>query len=334
MIDTTRRLLLRPFFFAVAAAGCALGPTFSSVAQTADAYPQRPITLINPYAAGGPADALARSVARQLEVRLKQTVIVDSKAGGAATIGTGFVARAKPDGYTLLIGTSAGHVVTPLMQRVPYDGVADFDFIAGVASQPNVLVVHPQLGVSTVQELIARARKEPGKLNYASAGLGGATHLGAEAFLQRAKIEITHVPYSGAAPALKDLLGGQVQLGMLNLAATRAFIEQGKLVALAYGGARRSPLLPQVPTLAEAGFAGAELPTWYTLAAPKGTPDAVLAKLRSAMAESDADPDWSALLTTLGAERLDLAPRATTAFVETDKRAMAKLLGSLNLIEK
>lgn len=300
----------------------------------AQPYPSRPITLINPYAAGGPADTLARALAHAMEARLGRPVIVDSKAGGAATIGTGFVARARPDGYTLLVSTSAGHVVTPLMQRVPYDGVADFAFIAVVANQPNVLVVNSDLGIGTLQELIALAKKEPDKLNYASAGTGGATHLGAEAFLRRAGIHITHVPYPGAAPALKDVLGGQVQMAMLNLAATQPFIEQGKLRALAYGAAKRSPLLPQVPTLGEAGFGGAEVSTWYTLSAPKGTPPAILEVLRKAVAQVNADPAYQQLLAAQGAERMDLSPAETTAFVQRDKAAMAKLLGTLNLLDK
>ncbi|RZL98504.1 MAG: tripartite tricarboxylate transporter substrate binding protein [Variovorax sp.] len=300
----------------------------------ADSYPTRPVTLINPYAAGGPADTLARALAHALEPLLGQAVIVDSKAGGAATIGTGFVARAKPDGYTLLVSTSAGHVVTPLMQRVPYDGVADFAFIAVVANQPNVLVVNAGLGVGTLQELIAMARKEPDRLNYASAGTGGATHLGAEAFLKRAGIRVTHVPYPGAAPALKDVLGGQVQMAMLNLAATQPFIEQGKLKALAYGAAKRSPLLPQVPTLAEAGFGGAEVSTWYTLSAPRGTPPAVVERLRKAVAQVNADPAYQKLLAAQGAERMDLSPAQTTAFVQRDKEAMTALLGTLNLLDK
>jgi tripartite-type tricarboxylate transporter receptor subunit TctC len=304
----------------------------AALAQTA--WPARPVTLVHPYAAGGPADTMARALAHQLEQRLKQPFIVDAKAGGAATIGTAFVARARPDGYTLLVGTSAGHVVTPLMQKVQYDGLADFNFIAVVANQPNVLVVNPALGVDSLQGLIALARKEPDKLNYASAGAGGATHLGAESLLQRAGIRATHVPYPGAAPALKDLLGGQVQMGMLNLAATQPFIEQGKLKALVYGGAKRTPLLPHVPTLAEAGFAGAEVSTWYTLAAPKGTPPAVIETLRKAVAEISADPAYQKVLTSQGAERLELSPAGTTAFVQRDKAQMAKLLGTLGLLDK
>lgn len=319
---------LRPFIVAGAAVFMVSG------LHAEPAYPSRPITLIHPYAAGGPADTLARGLAHQLQSRLKQPVIVDSKAGGAATIGTGFVARAKPDGYTLLMSTSAGHVVTPLMQRIAYDGIADFAFIAVVANQPNVLVANPDLGVDSLQGLIALAKKEPGKLNYASAGTGGATHLGAEAFLQSAQIKITHVPYGGAAPALKDLLGGQVQMGMLNLAATRAFIEQGKLKALAYGGPKRTPLLPQVPTMAEAGILNAESSTWYTLAAPKGTASEVMEVLRKAVAEINADPSYQKVLASQGAERMDLSPAETTLFVQRDKVAMTKLLGSLNLLEK
>ncbi|MBP6900327.1 MAG: tripartite tricarboxylate transporter substrate binding protein [Burkholderiaceae bacterium] len=314
-------------------AGLALAASAPAWAQT-EAPAGRPITLINPYAAGGPADALARALAQQLSTRLKQTVIVDSKAGGAATIGTGFVARARPDGHTLLLGTSAGHVVTPLMQRVPYDGVADFAFIGVVASQPNVLVVHADLGLDSVAALLARARKEPGALNYASAGAGGATHLGAEAFAQKAQIRITHVPYSGAAPALKDLLGGQVQMGMLNLAATKPHIDQGRLKALAYGGRQRSPLLPNTPTLAEAGMGGAELSTWYTLAAPKGTPPEVVERLHAALSQVQQDPAWLQFLAAQGAERLDLSPRETSAFVQADKAAMSRLLASLNLLER
>ncbi len=317
--------------FMAAAASAYFLPALAT-AQTS--YPSRTITLVIPYAPGGPADTMARVLARQLETRLKQTVIVDSKAGGAAAIGTGLVARARPDGYTLLLSTSAGHVVTPLMTRTSYDGVDDFAFISIVASQPNVLVAHPSLEVSTLKDVLALAAKEPGKLNYASAGTGGATHLGAAALWQKAGVKITHVPYGGAAPALKDLLGGQVQLGMLNLAATQPFIEKGRLKALAYGGAVRATSLPGVPTLAESGFGGTEVSTWYSLAAPKGTPTDVIALLSKVMKDIDADPDYQSFLASQGAEFKFLSPAETTAFVRQDKASMTRLLGSLNLIAK
>jgi tripartite-type tricarboxylate transporter receptor subunit TctC len=194
--------------------------------------------------------------------------------------------------------------------------------------------VNPGVPVDNLQGLIALARKEPGTLNYASAGTGGATHLGAEAFAQAAKIRITHVPYNGAAPALKDLLGGQVQVGMLNLAATRAFIADGRLKALAYGGAQRTPLLPQVPTMAESGYGNTATATWYTLAAPKGTPAAVVEKVQKAFADTSRDADWQNVLATQGAEQMHLTPAQTTAFVQQDKAAMGKLLATLGLLEK
>jgi len=297
-------------------------------------YPARPITLVHPYAAGGPADTMARALGKQLEARLKQPVVVEAKAGGAATIGTGYVARSNPDGYTLLLGTSAGHVVTPLMQRIPYDGIGDFSFIAVVANQPNVLVAHPSWGISKLPELVALATKQPGALNYASAGLGGATHLGAESFAEAASISITHVPYSGAAPALKDLLGGQVQLGMLNLAATKVYIADGRLKALAFGGAKPTPLLPNVPTFSQAGYKVAATSTWYTLAAPKGTPSAVVEALHKAVSEARQDPAYVSLMDNMGAELWDLSPADVTDFVKQDRTAMSALLTRLNLLAK
>jgi tripartite-type tricarboxylate transporter receptor subunit TctC len=319
---------------AALAAACVLGLAAPG-ARAQPAWPAAgPITLVNPYAAGGPADALARALARQLETRLRQTVIVDNKAGGAATIGTGFVARARPDGYTLLIGTSAGHVVTPLMQKIAYDGVADFSFVGVVANQPNVLVAHPSLGVKTVADLRALAQRAPGTLNYASAGAGGATHLGGVAFQQRAGIPMTHVPYPGAAPALKDVVGGQVQLGMLNLGGVLPFVRDGKLAALAYASKRRSELLPEVPTMAEAGVPGAESSTWYTLSAPRGTPAPIVEKLHAALDATLADPAFAQFLLSQGAERMPLDPAATTAFVQEDKRRMEKLLASMGSLAK
>jgi len=305
-----------------------------SLAAAEDSWPTRAITLVNPYAAGGPADNLARTLARQLETRLKTPVIVENKAGGGATIGTGHVARAKPDGYTLLISTSAGHVVTPLMQKIPYDGVADFDFIGVVANQPNVLVANPSLKVGSVAELLALAKKDPGALNYASAGTGGATHLGGVLLQQRAGVQLTHVPYPGAAPALKDVLGGQVQLGMLNLAAVLPFVKEGKLKALAYSSRQRSELLPDVPTLAQAGIANAESSTWYTLSAPRATPAPVLQKLVQALDATLADDSFKQFLLSQGSERMVLSPAATTAFVREDKRQMTALLDSMGSLAK
>lgn len=323
------RLSRRRAGLAVVAALALATTALPATAQ--QAYPNRPITLVHPYAAGGSADSLARGLAHQLEQRLGQPVVVTAKPGGAAAIGTSSVARAAGDGYSLLLGTSAGHVVTPLMQKVAYDGVEDFAFIAVVANQPNVLIVNPALGIDSFQALVAQIKADPGKFNFASAGTGGATHLGAEAIWQRAGVRLTHVPYAGAAPALKDLVGGQVQIAMLNVSPTLPLIEAGRVKPLAYGGAKRSPLLPDVPTLNELGYGGTEVSTWYTLAAPKGTPREIVEALSKTLAEINADPAYKKLLSSQAAEWMDLSPADTTEFVRRDKAAMTKLLGALNL---
>lgn len=305
-----------------------------SPAQAQPDYPNRPITLINPYAAGGPADMLARTLAAQLKNRLGQTVVVESKAGGAATIGTGYVARAKPDGYTLLMATSPGNVVGPLIQRLPYNGISDFEFIGMVGNQPIMLVAGANQGINNIQDLLDRARKSPGSLDYASAGTGGPTHLAGELLRRRTKIDITHVPYRGAAPAVQDVIGGQVELGMLSLAPTLPFIKDGRLKAIAYTGARRSPLLPDVPTMAEAGINWSEVSTWYILAAPHGTPAAVIKKLSEAVTAINADPEHQKFLAEQDASVIQMSPAELTSYVKKDKETMLDLLGSLDMLAK
>ncbi|MGE8669631.1 MAG: Bug family tripartite tricarboxylate transporter substrate binding protein [Achromobacter mucicolens] len=314
--------------------GLAVSMICSGASLAADAYPAQPITLVNPYAAGGPADVLGRALARELEKQLGKPVIVENKAGGGAAIGANFVARAKPDGYTLLLGTSAAHVVTPLMQRTAYDGIKDFAFVTIVANQPNMLVVRSSLPVSTLPELIALARKEPGKINYASAGPGSSPHLGGELFRQQAKVDIMHIPYSGAAPAINDLVGGQVDMAVLNLAASVQFIRSGKLKALAYANPKRSALFPDVPTLAEAGVNGAESASWYSLAAPKGTPQEVLEKLNKAVQAVNQSPEYRKLMDAQGVELWTLTPQEATQYVEKDQLAMRKLVDSAGLTKK
>ncbi|ANN67778.1 tripartite tricarboxylate transporter substrate binding protein [Bordetella bronchialis] len=309
-------------------------PPHAAAGGAPAAYPTRPITLVNPYAAGGPADIVARSLARGLEKRLGQPVVVENKPGGGASIGTAFVARAKADGYTLLLGTSAGHVVTPLMQKTAYDGVADFTFASVVAVQPIMLAVNPARGIGTVAELIARAQAAPGKLSYGSAGVGGATHLGAELFQQAAHIQLNHIPYPGASPAVNDAVGGQLDMVMLNLSASLPFIRQGRLVPLAYAADRRSPLLPQVPTLDEAGVHGAQAATWYSLAAPAGTPPAVVQRLSDAVREVNDDPDYRRVMQDQAIELMALAPGQARAYVEKDRADMQALLGRLGLLAK
>ncbi len=313
-----------------AAALSALCASFPAAA----AYPEHPITLINPYAAGGPADVVARSLARALEKRLGQPVVVENKPGGGASIGTGFVARAKPDGYTLLLGTAAGHVVTPLMQKTAYDGVNGFAFCSVVAVQPIMLVVNPSRGIKTVQDLIARAKAEPGKLSYGSAGVGGATHLGAELFQQAARVQLNHIPYAGASPAINDAVGGQIDLAMLNLSASLPFIRQGRLVPLAYAADKRSALLPDVPTLDEAGVHGAQAATWYSLAAPAGTPADIVQTLSDTVRRVNDDPEYRRVMQDQAIALMALSPQDATAYVQKDRADMQRLLGTLGLLAK
>lgn len=305
-----------------------------AAASAGAAYPDRPVILVNPYAAGGPADVVARSLARALEKRLGQPVVVENKPGGGASIGTGFVARAKPDGYTLLLGTSAGHVVTPLMQKTVYDGVKGFAFCSVVAVQPIMLVVNPSRGIRSVPALIARAKAEPGKWSYGSAGVGGATHLGAELFQQVAGVQLNHIPYAGASPAINDVVGGQTDLAMLNLSASLPFIRQGRLVALAYASDKRTPLLPDVPTLAEAGVAGADAATWYSLAAPAGTPADIVRTLSETVRAVNDDPDYRRVMQEQAIELMALSPQEADAYVAKDQADMRRLLGALGLLAK
>lgn len=295
----------------------------------AQTYPTKPVVLINPYAAGGPADVLARKLAAALRTELGQPVIVENKPGAAAAVGTAYVSNARPDGYTLLMGTSAGHVVTPLLQKVAYDGIADFSFIGIVTRQSNMLVVNPELKVNTVQELITYARAHPRQLNFGSAGAGGATHLSGEQFMQKTGVELVHVPYSGAAPALTDLMGGQVQLAFLNLSAALQYVKDGRLKALAYGADKRSPLLPDVPTMQEAGVPDAQVATWYSLAAPHGTPAPVIERLSQALLTINRQSDYQAFLRSVDGEILSLTPQQATDFVHQDQKAMAGLLRAI-----
>lgn len=297
----------------------------------AQSYPAKPIVLVNPYAAGGPADLVARSLAKELGTELGQQVVVENKAGGGATIGAAYVARAEADGYTLLFGTAAAHIVTPLIQPTPYDGIKDFTFIALAANQPNLLVVNPSVKANTAKELIELARSNPGKLNYGSSGTGTSPHLGGELIKQQAKIEMAHIPYGGAAPAITDLVAGRLQVGVMNLSGELPFVKAGKLRALAYASKTRSPLLPDVPTFAEAGLGGAESASWYTVAAPKGTPAAVVNKLNAALNAVTRKAEYRKLMEAQGTELATLSPEETTRFVVDDAQRTKDLIKSANL---
>ncbi|WP_256988421.1 Bug family tripartite tricarboxylate transporter substrate binding protein [Bordetella genomosp. 9] len=295
-------------------------------ANAADAYPSHAIVLVNPYAVGGPADLLGRALAKELGETLGQSVIVENKPGGGASIGAAYVAKAAPDGYTLLLGTAAAHTVTPAATKVPYKGIEDFEFVGMVANVPNILTVYPSVPARDLKEFIALAKSQPGKLNYASAGMGSSPHIAAEMFKYYAKVDLVHVPYKGAAPAVNDMVAGTVPVGLLNISAVLPFIKSGKLRALAYANKERSPDLPDVPTFAEAGLPEMVSGSWYSLAVPAGTPAAVVDKLANALKTVQDRPEFRKILAAQNAIPMPQQKQQATEYIRADGKQLAELV--------
>lgn len=302
---------------AVIAAACGLaGP---SPTQAADAFPTQPVKLVIPFPPGGSTDVVGRIVAAKMGELLGQTVLVENKAGAGGNIGAAQVAKADPDGYTLLMGTVATHAINPaLYPKMPYDPVKDFAPVSLLVTVPNVLVVHPSLDAKDVQGLITLLKANPGKYDYASSGIGTPLHLSGEIFKMSAGVEMTHVPYRGAGPAMNDLLGGQVKVMFDNLPASIGHIRQGSLRGLAITTTKRSPAAPDLPTMAEAGLPGYETYSWNALFAPAGTPQPAIDRLAKAAAEAVADPVVGKRLADLSAEPVGGGPADLAKHVEAE----------------
>lgn len=294
-------------------------------------YPSKPIVLINPYAPGGPTDLISRVMAKGLSDQLGQNVLVENKAGGGASIGASFVAKAPADGYTLLMGTSAAHVVTPMATSVPYDGLKSFEFIGIICNVPNILTVHPSVKVENLKEFVALAKSKPGALSYGSAGMGSSPHIGAEMFKYKAGIEMTHIPYRGAGPAITDMIAGAVPVGMLNISVVQQYVKNGQLKALAYASTKRSPTLPDVPTFSEAGLPGFVSGSWYSLAAPANTPNTVIEKLAKAFAAVQNSSEFQSAMAMQNGEIFYLSRAETSKFLQDDARAMQDLIKSTGM---
>lgn len=291
-------MIKRCLMLAAAAAGL-----FASAPQTfaADNYPDKPIRLIVPYAPGGATDIQARLVAQQLTLELGQSVLVINKAGAGGNIGSEFVARTPADGYTLLMGGVGTHAINPhLYKSIPYDAMKDFVPVALIGSEPNVLVANPSVAASDFKALMAQAKATPGKLAYASPGIGTSNHLAMEMLKARAGVNILHVPYSGGGPAVADVLGGQVPLLFINLDIALPQIKSGKLKAYAVSSSERSPLLPNVPTIAESGYPGYVATSWTALYAPAGTPQSIVDRLNKAVNDGLRKPDVNDHLRSTG----------------------------------
>ena len=290
-------------------------------------YPTRPIRLIVPFATGGGNDTIARVVGQKLSARLSQQVIVDNRAGAGGVIGAELAARAAPDGYTLFLGGVGSHAINPnLHERLPYDPIKDFAPISLLASAPLILVVHPSLPANSAQELIALARAKPGKLNYASNGNGSSSHLAAEMFASMTGIDIVHIPYKGLSPALTDLLGGQVQLMFSSVVAILPHVQSGKLRALAVSGAKRLSLMPDLPTIAEAGVPGYQTSSWYGILAPTGTPKDIVSRLNAEIVKTLAEPDVRKALAGEGADPVGNSPEEFAIYIQAEKDRLGKLI--------
>ena len=265
-------------------------------------YPSRPIRLVVPFSPGGAADVPGRILTQKMSEALGQQVVVDNRPGAGSTIGADQVAKALPDGYTLLTISNTHFVSAALYKKLPYDSLNDYAPVTQVTSAPNVVVVHPSLPAKTLRELIALAKSKPGKIDYASSGNGSTQHLTGALFTKMAGVEMTHIPYRGSGPATADLLSGQVTVGFPGIAGMLPQIKAAKLRALAVTSAKRSPELPQVPTVAEAGVKGYDVTAWFGVAGPKGMPRDIVLKLHAELLRILKNPDVQKLLLNAGQE--------------------------------
>ncbi len=305
---------------------------FGSQAATADTYPSKPVRIVIPYAAGGGADALARQLGLALGKELGQPFIIDSKPGANTAIAASFVAKAPADGYTLLLTGNATTSLNPLlMERMPYDPDKDFAPISMVTRSPFLVVASAELGVNSLAELLELVRAKPGTLAYASNGTGGIIHLGMELLSQEAKIKLNHVPYKGFAPALPDLVSGRTPISMFDLGSLGSYAKVGKVKVLASTSATRSKLFPEVPTVAELGFPGFQVESWFTLYAPASTPQPIIDLLNEQVRKWTALPETAQSLALVGQE----PESSTSAYVRTriqrERQTYAPLVKAANI---
>lgn len=290
----------------------------NQTAQAAD-YPSRPIHLIVPYAAGGAADSIARILAKRMGKAMGQTIVVENRGGGGSIVGTEFVNKAEPDGYTLLLGQSGPISINPAVYKnLPYDPVKDFAPVSLTTTYPYVMVVNPSLGVKTLKEFVALARSKPGALNYGTTGVGAANHLVTELFDSKAGIKMTHIPYRGTALAVADLLAGQVQVVFADPISALSHVNSGALIALAVTSKERSPVAPAVPTMSESGYPGFDAVGWHGILAPANTPRAIVARLYAEIREALKDPETRTLLESQAMQIVGSSPETFAGFIKQD----------------
>jgi len=304
-----------------------LATAFAFTGAFAQKYPERPVTLVIPFPPGASTDAFGRLIAQRMALDLKQQVVVVNRDGASGVIGTHYVARAAPDGYTLLWGTSSGLAIMPALKRkLPYDPQRDFAPISLGAKVSWVLVVHPSVPADNVKALVALAKKHPGKLNFASAGTGGAPHLAGELFKVTTGIDVVHIPYRGTALFAVDLVAGQVDYGFASPLTTQPFTRTGRLKALAVTAAKRIDVYPDIPTMAEAGYPKFELTQWYAMVAPAGTPANIITTLNAAIRNALTDPTLIKRLAEDGGMPAPTTPDGLAEFIRNDTASYAKIV--------
>jgi tripartite-type tricarboxylate transporter receptor subunit TctC len=312
---------------ALTLASCASAHAASSDKQAAQTYPTKPIRFVVPFAPGGSTDTLARVLGQKLAEGLGQQVVIDNRTGANGNIGMEIVANAPPDGHTIVLGYIANVAIGPsLYEKLPFDPVKDYEPVTLIATSPNVLVAHPSIKATNMKELIALAKAQPGKLNYASASVASVGHLTGELINQLAGINMTHIAYKGSGQAVTDLLGGHVQLMYSGFSSTLLHIKSGKLRAIAQTGAKRSPALPDVPTIAESGFPGFEATAWYGVHAPARTPKAIVARLNSEFVKALKLPDVRERLSSLGFEISGSTPEFYGNYIKSEIKKWAKVV--------
>jgi tripartite-type tricarboxylate transporter receptor subunit TctC len=285
----------------------------------ADDYPSHPIHLIVPYAAGGSADATARVLARQIGKATGHTIVVENRGGSASIVGTEFVNKSDPDGYTLLLGQSGPISINPAIYKsLPYDPVKDFAPVSLTSTYPYIMVVNRSLGVKTLQEFVALAKSKPGALNYGTTGVGASNHLLTELFNLKAGIKMTHIPYRGTALAVADLVAGQIQVVFSDPISALQLVNSGTLVALAVSSKERSPVAPDVPTISESGYPGFDAVGWHGILAPAKTPPAIIAELNAELVQALKDPETKSLLESQGIEVVGNSPQEFASFIKQD----------------
>jgi tripartite-type tricarboxylate transporter receptor subunit TctC len=315
------------FRFSRRAIFAALALTACTGVFSQTAYPDKPIRLVVPYPPGGFTDILGRLLSAQLQTRLGQTVIVDNKGGGGSTIGSALVARAPADGYTLLLVAPDLAINESLMaSRLSYDARKDFSPVIRAAWSPMVLVTHPSVPAKNVSEFLALAKARPGKINFASGGIGTGAHLALELFKTRAGIDVTHVPYKGNGPATSDLLGGQVSAMFLQYAVAKPHIAGGKLVMLATPSGKRSAAIPDVPTIAESGLPGFDVEPWFGIVAPAGTPAAIVNRLNAEIGKIMQQNDVKEMLASVGAAPSISSPQELGKFIDSEVTRWAEVV--------